>query len=142
MELLMALWIMGVAMAMVIPNFMRAIDHAHLQKTAGEVVCDLRLQQVKAQELQSFQEVRFAPFSNFYQLYGDGEGVLSTSTFEPTTSYFEGYLHLPQPTVRFDDNGNVSESGQIGFVDPEGDVMNLVVHLQYGEVEILHHMVQ
>ena len=140
-ELMVSLWIGAVILAVAIPNFVTALDRVNLARTTATVLENLRDQQSLAQKLLAYQEVRFAPFSNYYVLYGYGTGYGSDFQFAPQITYAEGYLHLPQPNIRYDDAGTVSESGQIAFTDTEGDVLDIVVYLQSGETRILHHMI-
>lgn len=140
-ELLMALWITAVALAIALPGFVRAMEYAQLQNTVAHVLSDIQLQQVRAVELQCFQEVRFAPFSDYYERFGSRQGVLSWTQFATPTRYEEGYLHLAEPNLRFDDQGDVSESGQIGLMSPRGEILDVVVYLQFGAIRLVHHMI-
>lgn len=111
-----------------------AQDRGALDATQAHIAADIALSQVTAADQQSFQELRFAPGVPEYTLYANGRGFGDQYRFVPPTRYAEGYLLLPQPYLRYDDLGQVSESGQIGLVDPEGDVRDLVVYLGDGVV--------
>lgn len=133
-EVMVAVAIATVIMAVALPDFSRAMDRAYLWQTTCQVVGDLRDQQARAYAVQAYQEVRFAPFANYYELYSDGIGYTSFVSFAPRITYEDGYLHLSEPTVRFNLAGDVSESGKIGFVDPEGDKQTIIICLQSGEL--------
>jgi len=137
----MVLLIWSIAAAVALPNIMALYDWSALQNTASQTMSDLRSQQLRAEDLAQYQEVRFAPDQGWYFLYGDLVGVEQFRLFAWPTTYFEGYVHLPEPTVRFDDYGTVSESGQIGFVSPTGRVADIVLYMQYGEMRLVSHMV-
>ncbi|MCY0893120.1 MAG: prepilin-type N-terminal cleavage/methylation domain-containing protein [Acidibacillus sp.] len=139
-EVLIALVIWAIVIAIALPDFIGLLDGAQLQQTALQIVSDLRSQQMKAEQVQLYQEVRFAPFNTYYFLYGNGTGYEAFKSFDWPTTYYDGYLHLQSPTVRYDDYGNVSESGQIGLVDPFGHIQNIVLYLQYGDMRLTSHM--
>ncbi len=139
--MLLSLAIWAIVIAIALPNFIGLLDSANLQQTALQVVSDLRSQQIRAERFQTYQEVRFAPFNNYYLLYGNGTGYEGFKIFVWPTHYFDGYLHLNYPTVRFDDNGDINESGQIGFSDSFGHTQNIVIYLQYGDMRLIPHMI-
>ncbi len=139
-ETIVVLLIWGIAAAVALPNIMALYDWSALQDTAAQTMSDLRSQQLRAQDLGQYQEVRFAPAQGWYFLYGDLVGIEQFRLFAWPTTYFDGYVHLPEPTVRFDDYGTVSESGQIGFVSPTGRVADIVLYMQYGEMRLASHM--
>ncbi|PWI58810.1 pilus assembly FimT family protein [Sulfoacidibacillus thermotolerans] len=140
LEILIGLMIFAMLSALVLPNVTALLDSANLHQTALQVLSDLRMQQLRAEEFQAYQEVRFAPFAPYYFLYGNSGRFEKYQPFSWPTDYYDGYLHLPNPTVRFDDLGNVSESGQIAFTDPLGGVQNIVLYLQYGDMRMTTHM--
>ena len=139
-ETVVVLLIWSIAAAVALPDIMALYDWAALQDTAAQTVSDLRTQQLRAEDFGRYQEVRFAPEQGWYVLYGDVVGVERFRLFVWPTAYFEGYVHLPEPTVRFDIYGTVSESGQIGFVSPTGRVADIILYMQYGELRLASHM--
>ena len=140
-ELAVALSVAAIALAVALPAFKASADKAQLQATAARLFADLAAAQAKAADIQEYQEIRFAPFADYYMLYAAGGVYEGATSFLAPTRYFEGYLHLPEPTVRFDDLGHVSESGQIALEDPEGDVRDIVVYMGYGSLHGLHHTI-
>ena len=140
-ETLVGLFI-SVVMAMVaLPDFHVIFDRTRLDLTADCLASDLATAQVTAVELGEYEEVRFAPFGDTYQTYLDGGRYGPVRTFASPTRYFEGYLHLPEPSLRYYGTSTVSESGQIGLVDPEGDVRDIIVSLGFGVLRQYRHMV-
>ncbi|MCY0876329.1 MAG: prepilin-type N-terminal cleavage/methylation domain-containing protein [Firmicutes bacterium] len=137
-EVMVALAVSTLLMAIALPDFSALVDRAFLFNTTCEIVGDLRDQQALARAQQAYQEVRFAPFAPYYQLYSDGIGYTRYTGFDPGVMYEDGYLHLPQPTVRYNLAGNVNESGKIGLADREGDKQTIVVCLDSGELRFTH----
>lgn len=137
LEMVMALAVFGVGLALVIPAVSTARDHGSLDTVIWQVVTDLRNQQMVAEKTQSCQEIRFPFVGSTYYLF-DGAALKYTGKreFTPPISYYEGYLHLPQTSVRFLPNGDVNQGGQIILKDPEGAVRNTVLYLQYGDMRV------
>lgn len=131
-EMVLALAIWGMALAVAMPGFAAAMDRARLSEAVYDAAGALRTAQTRAEKTGEFQEVRFAPFEPFYFLFSPTRGFSGPVYLPAPTRYFEGYLHLPQPTVRFDRRGEVNQSGEIWFEDPEGDVRGLTVYMQFG----------
>ncbi len=140
LESMVSLWIVSLVTVVVLPDFVTSFDHAQLRLTAQQVVSQLCLQQIKAIQWQRYEEVRFEPYGLFYQLYDPVLGIGPLLPFAGRTGYFEGYLHLPLTTVRYDARGYVNQSGQAALVSPEGDIQNIVIYLQYGGLRVLPHM--
>ncbi len=140
-ETVVAVFLSAVMAAIAWPDFRSMYDRGQLDVTSDRLVADLSTAQVVAFDLDKYEEIRFAPFGDYYQIYLDGAGYESFRAFASPTRYFEGYLHLPEPYLRFYGSGGVSESGQIGLVDPEGDVRDIVVSLGFGVLRPYRHMV-
>ncbi len=140
-ESMVSLWIVSVVTACTLPGFAGAFDRAELRTTTAQIVSQLCLQQARAIQWQHYEEVRFSPYQPFYQLYDPVTGAGPVIPFGAKTGYAEGYLHLPVSTVRYDALGFVNQSGQAALTSPEGDVQNVVIYLQYGEMRILSHMI-
>ena len=136
LELLLTLLLFGIGLAIILPGGAVARDHALLDISIWQVVSDLRTQQMMAEKTQVYQEVRFPGSDRLYYLYDGSTGHFTGRKIEPPVTYFEGILHLPQPTVRFTSLGNVSESGQIIIKDPEGALRSAVLYMQYGDVRV------
>lgn len=140
-ETLVALFIAVVTAAVALPDFHVIFDRTRLDLTADCLASDLATSQATAVDLGEYDEVRFSPFGDTYQTYLDGGRYGPMKAFAAPTRYFEGYLHLPEPSLRYYSTGTVSESGQIGLVDPEGDVRDLIVSLGFGVLRQYRHMV-
>lgn len=132
LEVWIALVIVAIASCVALPVCVHSVDRAKLLDTGYTLAEQLRLQQMAALTRQEYQEVRLTPEGNTWTLYGNQAGYEGVGFFSPGITYEDGYLHLPEATVRFIDTGNVSESGQIGLVDPEGDKFAIVVCLGSG----------
>ncbi len=140
-ETLVALFIAVVMAAVAMPDFRAISDRTRLDLTAACLASDLATAQATAVDLGEYEEVRFAPFGDTYQTYLDGGRYGPMKTFAAPTRYFDGYLHLPEPSLRYYSTSTVSESGQIGLVDPEGDVRDIIVSLGFGVLRQYRHMV-
>lgn len=141
LESMVSLWIVSLVTVVVLPDFIASFDRAQLQLTTQQIVSQLCLQQMKAIQWQRYEEIRFQPYGSNYQLYDPAVGIGPLLPFAGRTGYFEGYLHLPISTVRYDTRGYINQSGQAAFVSPEGDIQNIVVYLQYGGLRVLPHMI-
>ncbi len=141
LESMISLWIVSIVLVIVLPDFVASFDRAQLRLTTQQVVSQLCLQQMKAIQWQRYEEVRFEPYGLYYQLYDPILGIGPRLPFTGRTEYFEGYLHLPLTTIRYDARGFVNQSGQAAFVSPEGDIQNIVIYLQYGGLRLLPHMI-
>jgi len=133
-EMLTALVVLSIVSVIALPNFIRAVDRANLYAATYAIAATMHIQQARAISQQGFQEIRFAPFANYYDLYSSGVGFTAVVSFPSGIRYEDGYLHLPEPTLRYNNRGDVSESGQIGLIDPEGDKLTIVVLLQSGTI--------
>ncbi len=136
LESLIALMIVGIGLAIIVPGFVVARDHALLDVSIWQIVSDLRTQQMTAEKKQYYQEIRFPLIGNVYYLYDSTTHSYAGRLIEPPIAYFEGILHLPQTTVRFAPSGNVNESGQVIMKDPEGLIRNAVLYMQYGDIRV------
>ncbi len=136
LELVIAIFLFGVGLSIVLPGFVSAKDHAALETSAWQIVSDLRTQQMLAQTKQVYQEIRFLPYSETYYFYDGSNGHFTPRTISSPIFYFEGIVHLPSSTVRFNPLGNVNEGGQIIIQDPEGAIRNAVLYLQYGDIRM------
>jgi len=132
LEVSVSLLIVAIASSVALPVCVHSLDRARLLETGYTLAEQLRLQQMSALTRQEYQEVRLTPEGNSWTLYGNQVGYEGVGFFSPGITYEDGYLHLPEPTVRFIDTGTVSESGQIGLIDPEGDKFAIVVCLGSG----------
>ena len=136
LELVIAIFLFGLGLSIILPSFMTARDHAVLEVSMWQIVSDLRTQQMQAEKDQMYQEVRFPLTGNIYYLYNGASGLFTGRKIEPPISYYEGIIHLPQPTIRFNVLGNVNESGQIIIKDPEGAIRNTIIYMQYGDMKV------
>lgn len=134
LEATVALAIWGMLAAVTLPGFIHASHVADLRSTTRRLVADLRTAQAKARAYARYEEVRFAPYANFYYLFDIRSGVRGPVYFRSSTEYFDGYNHLPLPTLRFDDYGDVNQSGRVMLVDPEGDLAEIVIYMQFGQL--------
>ena len=136
LELVIAIFLFGLGLSIILPSFITARDHAVLEVSMWQIVSDLRTQQMQAEQDQMYQEVRFPLVGNTYYLYNGASGLFTGRMIEPPISYYEGILHLPQSTIRFNALGNVNESGQIIIQDPEGAIRNAIIYMQYGDMQV------
>lgn len=140
-ETLVALFVAVVMSVIALPDFRAIFDRTQLDLTADRLVSDLATAQATAMDAGGFCGVRFAPFGDTYQVCSPGRWFGPTVAFAAPTRYFEGYLHLQEPYLRYYSTGTVSESGQVGLVDPEGDVRDVIVSLGFGVLREYRHMV-
>ncbi len=138
LELVIAIFIVGIGLSIVLPVFISARDHAALETSAWQIVSDLRTQQMSAQFKQVYQEVRFLPYSNTYYFYDGSNGSFTPKTIASPIAFYEGIVHLPSSTVRFNPLGNINEGGQIIIQNPEGAMRNAVLYLQYGDIRMAY----
>ena len=136
LELMIAIFLFGVGLSVMLPAFVSAKDHAALETSAWQIVSDLRTQQMRAQIKQVYQEIRFPSYSETYYFYDGAGGQFTPRTIASPIYYYEGFVHLPSSTVRFNPLGNVNQGGQIIIQDPEGAVRNAVLYLQYGDIRM------
>lgn len=130
-EQLIAVVILAMMMAMVLPAMSRLYQHGELDASARTIVTDIRSQQMAAWSHQDGHEVWFSKFKPQDTLWENGAFVSQTN-FSPRISYLNGYLDQTASDLRFDLHGVTTGYGNMHLVNQNSEQSDVAVYLATG----------
>jgi Tfp pilus assembly protein FimT len=130
-EQLIAVVIIAMMFAMLLPGMSHLYQHGELDMTARMIVSDIRSQQTSAWAHQDGHEVWFSKFRPQDTLWENGV-FLSQTTYPQRISYLNGYLDQTVSDLRFDLHGIATGYGNMHVINQNGEQSDIAVYLATG----------
>ncbi|UOF90140.1 hypothetical protein LSG31_20115 [Fodinisporobacter ferrooxydans] len=139
-ELLLALMVVSIVSSMTIAGLKRYLEIYMLNQYAMQVKADITYCQEEAIRTHSVCLLQWQRLRPAYQILANG--IVYRRNPPSFITYKYNYFNFPSSEITYNYYGRTSTSGQIILTDSYGDIRNLVLYMQSGQVSILPYILQ
>lgn len=136
LELLLVMAIMAVMAMIAFPNITGLVGSLNLQHDALQLAQEMRACRTEAIMSQKAQDIRFYPYSNYYEIAPDNRVIFLSKGIKIQGTTFKNDSHLSIPYCRFRATGAPSQGGHIRLVNRQGQTKYVIVSVAMARIRV------